>query len=77
MIWIRDIRKIKVEVEVPQLLMQMHMHVQCKKIGKIFTGPMYKLPQALQSFQMSTGPLFEIKLHLLSTVLLSGFQSSP
>ena len=26
---------------------------------------------------MFTGPLFEIKLHLLSTVLLSGFHSSP
>ena len=41
---------------------------------------------ALQSFQMSTGPLFHnkphllnsvIKLSLLSAVLLSGFQSSP
>ena len=31
---------------------------------------------ALSSFQMCTGPLFQIKLHLLSTVSLSGFQSS-
>ena len=31
---------------------------------------------ALWSFQMFTGPLFQIILHLLSTALLSGFQSS-
>ena len=39
--------------------------MQCQKIRKIFTGPMF------------TGLLFQIQLHLLSTVLLSGFQSSP
>ena len=32
---------------------------------------------ALRSFQMFTGPLVEIKLCLLSTVLLSGFQAVP
>ena len=46
-------------------------------LGKIFTSPIYKLLLSFASFQMFTGPLFEIKLHLLSTVLLSGFQSSP
>ena len=31
----------------------------------------------LWPIHMFTGPLFQIKLHLLNTVLLSGFQSSP
>ena len=31
---------------------------------------------ALPSFEMFAGPLFQIKLHLASTALLSGFQSS-
>ena len=31
---------------------------------------------ALRSFQMLKGPLFQTKLHWLSNVLLSGFQSS-
>ena len=31
----------------------------------------------LRSFPMFTGPLFQTKLHLLSTGLLGGFQSSP
>ena len=32
---------------------------------------------ALQSFQMFTSPLSQIKQHLLSTALLKGFQSPP
>ena len=44
----------------------------------MFTGPIYKLFfLSLRSFNMFTGPLFQINTHLLSTVLLSGFQSSP
>ena len=46
------------------------------KIGKILTGQSCKLFLSLWSFQMFTGALFQIKLHLLSTILLSGFQSS-
>ena len=38
-------------------------------------GPSYFW--ALWSFQMFVSPLFQSKLYLLSTVLLSGFQSSP
>ena len=32
---------------------------------------------SLRSFWMFTGPIFQTKLHLLCTVLLSGFQSVP
>ena len=32
-------------------------------------------PWALRSFQIFTGPLFQIELHLLRTALLNGFQS--
>ena len=32
---------------------------------------------ALWSFPISKGPLFQLKLNLLSTVLFNGFQSSP
>ena len=35
----------------------------------------YKLLLGLWSFQMVTGPLFQIKLHLPSSVLLSGFHT--
>ena len=41
------------------------------------TGPMYKLLLSFAVNSYLTGPLFQIKLHLLSTVLLNGFQSSP
>ena len=51
--------------------------MQHKKIRKIYLQVPHKhYFQALQSFQMFTAPLFEIKLHLLSAVLLGGFQSS-
>ena len=42
---------------------------------KKFARPMYKL--VLWSFPMFRDVLFQIKLHLLSAVLLSAFQSSP
>ena len=42
-----------------------HLQLQCKS---------YFLPS--WSFQIFTGPSFQIKLHLLSTLWLSGFQSS-
>ena len=55
-------------------------HNNCVAVSKIrkkylqvwCTSPFW----ALRSFQMFTGPKFQVKLHLLSTVLLSGFQSS-
>ena len=48
--------------------------VSVSQIMEIFTGPSYF--SAVPSFQIPTGPLFQIKLHLLNIVLLSGFQSS-
>ena len=48
-----------------------------RKLGNIFTDLMYKLHCDLRSFQIFSSHLFQIKQHLLSTVLLSGFQSSP
>ena len=54
------------------------IQLQCQKLGKIFTGQVTRTSYfiALWSFQIFTNHLFLIKLHLLSTVLLSGFQSS-
>ena len=43
---------------------------QCQTLGKYL-----QVQRNLRAFQMFTGPLFQIKLHLLSTVLLSRFQS--
>ena len=45
-----------------------------KNLEQIFTGQRKSYISALWSFHT---PLVQIKLHLLSTVLLSGFQSSP
>ena len=50
---------------------------QCKKLGKYLHAWCTTYFWALQSFKMCTGPLFQIKLHLLCFVLLNGFQSSP
>ena len=49
---------------------------QCKKLGKYSKVQRTSNFWALRSFEMFAGPLFQIKLHLLSTALLSGFQSS-
>ena len=47
---------------------------QCKKIGKKLQVRCTNYFWGLQSFQTFIGPLFQIKLHKQSTVLLSGFQ---
>ena len=52
-------------------------HMGCQNIGKIYTDLTLKFIWASQSNQMFTGPLFQIEVHLLNTVLLWGFQSSP
>ena len=52
------------------------IYMVSKKLGEIFTGPACKLLLNFTVISMFTGPLFEIKLHLLSAALLSGFQSS-
>ena len=51
--------------------------MQCQKLGKIFTGPTYKL---LLSFMVISDIYWSFipnKLHLRSSVLLSEFQNSP
>ena len=50
---------------------------QCHKLGKTFTGPMYKLHLSFMVFSDVYSSLIPNKLHLLSTVSLGGFQSSP
>ena len=52
-----------------------HIYTQFHILGKIFTGPTYSYFWALQSFQMFTGPLFQIKIPFLGIALPSGFQS--
>ena len=44
-------------------------HVQCQKLGKYLQVQRTSYFWTLQSFQIFTGLLFHIKLHLLSTVL--------
>ena len=48
---------------------------ESKITKKIFTCPTYKLLLSWPLFPMSGGHLFQIKIHLICTVLLSGFQS--
>ena len=51
--------------------------IQCQKIGKIVTGPTYKLRISFTAISDVYRLSFQIKLHLLNTVLLlSGFQCS-
>ena len=54
-----------------------YVYVHSVKIKKnIYRFDVQATSDSLRLFQMFTGPLFQIKLHLLSTVWLSGFQSS-
>ena len=50
--------------------------LQCLKLEKIFTGPTYtNYFWALRISRVFTGILFQIKLHLLSTVLIGNFKT--
>ena len=49
---------------------------QCQKWGKIFTGPTYKLLLSFTVISDVYRSFILYKLHILSTVLFSGFQSS-
>ena len=52
------------------------MYISTKIYEKYLYVPHASFFWALWSFQMFTGPSFQIKLHLQSSVSLSGFQSS-
>ena len=59
---------------------RLETHNRCHTVSKIRKN-IYSVQHisyflALRSFQMFIGPLFQIKLHLLSTVLLSGFNTT-
>ena len=51
---------------------------QWQKLGKLFTDPTYNLYLSIIVISdVYRDPWFHIKVYLQSTVLLSGFQSSP
>ena len=52
-----------------------HIYASVKTFEKYSYTPCTSYFLALRSFRMFTGPLFQIKLHLLNIVLLSGFLS--
>ena len=52
-----------------------YTEVQRQKLGKYLQVGRTSYFRALRSFQLLTGPLFQIKLHVLS-ILTQGFQSS-
>ena len=56
-----------------------HKYVQCQKNckNKYLQVPRVSYFWAFRSFEMLTGPLFQIKLHSWYTALLNGFQSFP
>ena len=58
-------------------MVQYDIKVQCQKLEKCLQVWHTSYCWASWSFQMFTGPLFQINQHFLSTDLLSGFQSSP
>ena len=49
---------------------------QCWNLGNYLQERGISYFLALRLFQVFTGPSFQIKLHLLSTVLLNGIQRS-
>ena len=48
------------------------MYMQREELGKIFAGRMYKLFSSFEVILDFSDRFFEIKLHLLSNVVLSG-----